>query len=403
MKLRSLGYVISFTAAFWSTSALADAEQAASSVHVRLAPVDVRASVQGYTPTTTLAALIDEPFLPSDKLPDLEGKGHFGIIRLGPKSVPISIAVDESNSRYRVFVDTNADGSLKDERPWGWIEASREQPASGEAVIRTDELALRLQYSLAMDEQPYFKYSVVTARGGTLSTGGRRFRVMLVDGNNDGRYDSRESDKLLVDLNGDGILDGNPDSAELMPINRRFVLEGKTWSIAGVAADGSQLTLSEVPSDSKDVEEVTEEPEGKPVVGHFPPAFSETAIDGRKVILKDYRGKVVLLDFWATWCGPCRAERPSVLSAYQRYKDQDFAIIGISLDTNSGQLEAFVSALGVEWPQLLDGKDREFKLAELYNVSAIPAMFLIGKDGRIVATGLRGTALAPAIEKALKE
>jgi thiol-disulfide isomerase/thioredoxin len=124
-----------------------------------------------------------------------------------------------------------------------------------------------------------------------------------------------------------------------------------------------------------------------------------TAVDGRKVDLAALKGKVVLVDFWATWCGPCVGEMPAVQKAFDAYHAKGFEIIGISLDQEKSKLESFVKEKGLRWPQSFDGKGWENEIARKYGIQGIPATFLIGKDGKIVAKDLRG----PALEKKLAE
>ncbi|MCB1203453.1 MAG: TlpA family protein disulfide reductase [Verrucomicrobiae bacterium] len=126
-----------------------------------------------------------------------------------------------------------------------------------------------------------------------------------------------------------------------------------------------------------------------------------TDLKGHEIDLSKMSDKVVLVDFWATWCGPCVAEMPNVIAAYEKYKDKGFEVIGISLDEDKGAVEKFVSDRGVTWPQYFDGKGWENELAQRFGIGSIPATFLVGKGGKIVASNLRGPALEEAIEKAL--
>lgn len=124
-------------------------------------------------------------------------------------------------------------------------------------------------------------------------------------------------------------------------------------------------------------------------------------MNGAPLSLSQYKGKVVLIDFWATWCGPCLGELPNVLAAYKKYHAKGFEIIGVSLDDDQGTLEGFLGAKGMTWQQYYDGGAWQNKLAKRYGVTSIPATYLIGPDGKIVAKDLRGSALEEQLAKLL--
>jgi len=126
-----------------------------------------------------------------------------------------------------------------------------------------------------------------------------------------------------------------------------------------------------------------------------------TAVDGTKVDLANLRGKVVLVDFWATWCPPCRGEVPNVVAAYQKYHGQGFEVVGVSLDQNKDALLAFTKEHGMVWPQYFDGKGWKNEISSGFGINSIPAMWLVGKDGILITKNARED-LAGQVDKALK-
>ena len=118
---------------------------------------------------------------------------------------------------------------------------------------------------------------------------------------------------------------------------------------------------------------------------------------------KSNKGKVLLLDFWATWCGPCLAELPNLKKAYQAYHDKGFEVVSISLDRDEETLREFIGKEHLNWTHIYNASLRpEASIADLYGVRSIPQMILIGRDGRIIKSGLRGHALTTTVERAIR-
>jgi peroxiredoxin len=130
-------------------------------------------------------------------------------------------------------------------------------------------------------------------------------------------------------------------------------------------------------------------------IGAEAPLFQSPDTSGNAISLKELRGKYVLLDFWASWCGPCREENPNVVNAYEQFKDKHFTVLGISLD-RSDKRDAWIKAIkddGLVWHHVSDLKFWNNEVAKLYSVRSIPQNFLLDPQGKIVAANLRGEEL----------
>ena len=140
----------------------------------------------------------------------------------------------------------------------------------------------------------------------------------------------------------------------------------------------------------------------KTSIGQMAPDFTQNDPDGKAVSLSDFKGKYVLVDFWASWCGPCRAENPNVVKAYNQYKDKNFTILSVSLDQKKEDWLKAIKDDHLTWNHVSDLKYWENTAAQEYGVQAIPANFLVDPQGKIIARDLRGDDLESKLAEVLK-
>ena len=128
------------------------------------------------------------------------------------------------------------------------------------------------------------------------------------------------------------------------------------------------------------------------------PSYTATTLDGDELSSTKLRGKVVLVDFWATWCPPCRAEHPNMLENYRKYKDKGFEIVGVSLDQDREALAEYLEESEGDWIILHDGEG-ENPATEYYAIQGIPTIFLLDEQGRVISTEARGEELTRLLEE----
>lgn len=215
-----------------------------------------------------------------------------------------------------------------------------------------------------------------------------RLRVLMVS-----------DDSRVIGMKTSVIQRGRPDPMNPIPV------PADTYSIFRLDSALCDAVTVE-PDQAADLPSSTRRPAPEPVrtlsAGQVAPPFATRTLDGKPLDLADYRGKVVLLNFWATWCGPCVKEIPDLTALYDRFgRNPRFAMISLSIDDDAETVRSFLKTHPMPWVQgLLDDKDRE-AIMKKYDVAAIPATFLIGPDAKLLATDLHGQKIAESLGKLL--
>jgi thiol-disulfide isomerase/thioredoxin len=406
------------------------------------------------------------------KEPEYKGTPKYASLKMGnaPDSI-ITIALDEYGAEANIYIDKNNDNDLTNDGDIAWTRTGK--PRKGKTDFSRmlskvevtskyveDGKSFSLPYYLNMyrffgikdDDRRaknlYFYPS--TTLVGQFQLGDQSTMMALAENRADGDFSdmmqkppSRGVAGLMVDFNGDGKIASDarlPEqigSGRVCCVTEPFVLYDKSWKVTDISPSGRLTIMPSMAAATPPVWPVLP----KTAIGDPAPLFTQTDIYGKTLSLKDLRGKVVLLDFWATWCGPCVAELPNVVKTWEQFKDQDFVIVSISFDQSGSllscnipksdpernakrtknnewlktadkaevekralaELKTYAKNNGMSWKHLYEGKGWKTELGAQYDVKGIPAMFLVGRDGKIVGKNLRGAKLAPAVKKALEK
>jgi peroxiredoxin len=290
-------------------------------------------------------------------------------------------AVDGSETTgYVLYADVNANGDLRDDEPIrlehrdGYYTTLIKSTLVETGARETSRVPIEVRFlfvrivTTSGSQLAWRTVSTMTRRGTiTLGTGSIPFALFGTPG----AYDKPDA-RLWVDLDGDGQGWSLPQTVErFLPVDRRIKIAGASYEFH-IDPYGRSLALTPL-----DVQ-VPDRP--SLAVGTPVPEFSFVDRQGKPVRLADYRGRVLLIDIWAAWCGPCREEAPRLADLYHKYQERGLVIIGISPD-QPAELEAFVRQFGHTWPQIAE--PFEGPAHRLFRVVGYPSHVLVDRDGRI--------------------
>ena len=277
-------------------------------------------------------------------------------------------------------------GYVVDGIPYG-IRAESEvhfEYADGEEVkektVPVDVVKFEQYAKKRSPDNPKFKGHVFDMRVGLVELNGEEIKLAIVSGIDAATYHDKHGE-ILWDLNKDGFFENETESRECYRIDSSFNILGRSLQVAMISPSGDRLVL--VPADVE-VPPKIEITKGEPA-----PEFAVVDIQGDTLRLSDFRGRHVLLDFWASWCGPCREDTPELVEIYRAKQAHGLEIIGIIKDDSREAAMRYVEEHGIEWPQILE-VENETKPTEIYHIGGIPSYVWVGPDGIVLNPELKG-------------
>ena len=358
-----------------------------------------------------------EPGATVSRIPPKVQAPHYGTLSLGPQGTPtnINIVIDEAESGPpRLLVDANGTGVFSAKsvewKPFSYKLESGETRTEyrGETPVyvryRDDSVALTLELDWLDHGDVRRKggkapllYTLQPSLYGTMKLGTETYNALLIDSNAVGDFRLRSDSGVLLclDVNHSGQIDRYGESFD---ISRPFNIKGVTYQVTKCDVSGQFLDIEKSAQTALEVPPPPDLRPGQPI-----PPFTAATLDGKTVNFPtDFKGKTIILAFWASWCSDCQEELPYLLSAYAKHHSQGLEILGVSMDHPDSQakLTAFMTERKIVWPQIYDGKEWRGEIAKQYALDWIPTLFLVdGTTGKILADN--DTLIGPQIEKTL--